>query len=136
MTCSSRIERQRLFLFLGSLTWAITAIAQDIVTPRPRPEPTAEQREIQSLVRPRIHCVAVYPEDAAAAKQEGWVRLELTISSEGEPLTPRIVDSSPPDIFDAAALEAASKCRFEPQITDGEAVPLEGVLFDAVFRLE
>lgn len=106
------------------------------IEPRPRPEPTAEQREMSRWLKPRNRCAPVYPVSAVAAKQEGWVRLVLTISSGGEPVAIGVADSSPPGMFETAAIEGASKCRFEPKVVDGRAVPIEGVPFDIIFQLE
>ncbi len=91
--------------------------AQEVIEPRPIPELATEQRDIQEFVQPRNHCVPVYPKPLADLGQEGWVLLELTISTTGEPVSPRVFDASPPEIFNEAGLEAVSKCRFEPPLS-------------------
>lgn len=101
---------------------------------RARPELSADQREISGSVKPMNHCVPVYPEAAGAAKMEGWVIVEFTVSADGIPTEGRVVDASPPDIFDAAALEFLSRCRLER--IDGEAVETQGVRWSVTFELE
>ena len=76
-----------------------------------------------------------YPESAATSKQEGWVRVEFTISWDGSVLSPHVVDSSPDDTFDAVSLDAISKCRFERRIVNGMPVEIESAIFDFVFEL-
>ena len=110
-------------------------MAQEVVEPRPIPEPTAEQREINRSVRPRNHCVTRYPDAAAAIRQEGWVIIEFTISADGLPIDSSVLDSSPAEIFDAAALEALATCRFEPKIVEGEATEIVGAHFRVLFEL-
>ncbi len=63
-------------------------------------------------------CAPVYPEEALARGQEGWVLIEFSISTEGRVVNSTVIDSSPPEIFDASALEGMSKCRFSPKTSD------------------
>lgn len=108
-------------------------LAQEAVEPRTPPEPSAEQRAINESVRAVNRCPPIYPTAAAAIRQEGWVIVEFTVSEEGVPTDSRILDSSPPDIFDASAMEALSRCRFVRIDGDyGEAV---GVQWRFVFEL-
>lgn len=104
---------------------ALAAFAQEIIEPRPIPRLAEEQREVQRFIRLANHCSATYTEAAGAIGQGGWVRVQSTISTEGEPIAPRVIDCSPAGFFEAAALEGI---RIVPRIVDGKAVPIEGAM--------
>lgn len=130
--CEALSDRRK----YSSFGQVIDSIERPVVpAPRARPALSAEQREVSELVEPISHCAAVYPEAAAAAKLEGWVRIEFVVSADGTPNRPRVIDSSPPGVFETAALAAISKCRFKPLIIDGETVHIEGALFSVSFEL-
>jgi protein TonB len=59
-----------------------------------------------------------YPRAAAARGIEGVVKLEFTVDGEGNVVAPRVITADPPGVFDAAALEALSKWKYEPRGTD------------------
>ncbi len=119
----------------SSFDQVIDSIERPILpAPRVRPELSADQREISDSVRPMNHCVPVYPEAAGAAKLEGWVIVEFTVSAEGIPTDGRVIDASPPEIFDAAALEFLLRCRLDR--IDGEVVETQGVRWPVLFELE
>jgi TonB family protein len=46
----------------------------------------------------------------------GWVELEFDISKDGEVLNPRVVESCPAGLFDASALEEASRWNYGPRL--------------------
>ena len=121
-------------LFVAILVSALPLLAQEMIEPRPLPVPTAEQRAINQSIQPRNHCPPRYPDAAAEIQQEGWVLVEFTISTEGAPIDAFVLDSSPPNIFDASALQAMSRCRFEPKVVNGEPMELRGA--NVVFRFE
>ena len=68
-----------------------------------------------------------YPRKAARSGEEGWVKIEFTITSQGEVDDPKVVASKPRRIFDRAALKAIRKWRFKPKTVDGIAVPRRAV---------
>jgi len=75
-------------------------------------------RDIVPLVR-------VDPEYPARAKQrgiEGWVEVEFTITRVGTVQDAKVLKSSPPYVFDRAALQAIRRWRYNPQIQDGKPV--------------
>lgn len=63
-----------------------------------------------------------YPRKAAQAGQEGWVKLEFTITPSGTVKDPKVVASSPRRVFDRSALKAIRKWRFKPKMLNGKAV--------------
>ena len=68
------------------------------------------------LVRP------MYPREAAMKGQEGWVKIEFTITAIGTVKDPRVVDASPPRVFNREAIRAILRWKFKPRVIDGVAV--------------
>ena len=63
-----------------------------------------------------------YPRKAARAGKEGWVKLEFTITRDGNVTDAAVVDARPRRLFDRAALRAIRKWRFKPKIKSGKPV--------------
>ncbi len=75
--------------------------------------------KIQPIVRledkkdqPLIKFFPQYPAEAAAQKIEGFVTLSFRVSKEGLVQNLKVMESSPPQIFDEVALAAVSKWTF------------------------
>jgi protein TonB len=64
----------------------------------------------------------MYPRDAAMKGQEGWVKIEFTITATGTVKNPRVVDSKPPRVFNREAIRAILKWKFKPRVVEGVAV--------------
>jgi len=73
----------------------------------------------------------IYPEHARERGVEGRVIVEYTISEEGLPVDVRIVESVPPGVFDAVAINAISQWRYIPARRTGRRV--ESPQAEAVF---
>jgi protein TonB len=65
-----------------------------------------------------------YPEAARQRRIQGWVEIEIDVGADGSVAAARIVDASPSAIFNAAALRAVSRWRFDPAQAGGEAQPV------------
>ncbi|OAH98824.1 energy transducer TonB [Methylomonas methanica] len=76
-----------------------------------------------------------YPPIAKARGIQGWVQLYISVTTEGTVSAARVVDASPKQIFDQAALEAIYGWRFKPAFKDGQAVAREATL-KVVFRIQ
>ena len=63
-----------------------------------------------------------YPRKAARAGKEGWVKLEFTITRDGNVTDASVVDARPRRVFNRAALRAIRKWRFKPKIKGGKPV--------------
>jgi periplasmic protein TonB len=64
----------------------------------------------------------VNPDYPSAAKKEGvqgFVDLQVTVSPQGAVTDARVVNSTPPDVFDKAALTAVRKWKYDPRFVDG-----------------
>ena len=64
----------------------------------------------------------MYPRDAAMKGQEGWVKVEFTITSIGTVKNTRVIDSKPPRVFNREAIRAILKWKFKQRVVDGVAV--------------
>lgn len=64
-----------------------------------------------------------YPSKALRRRLEGFVVVEFIVSREGFVLQDslKIVESSPPQVFDSAVLRSLRRWRFEPLLIEGEA---------------
>ncbi len=83
----------------------------------PRPPQTL------STLKPLKRVAPTYPREALKRGQQGYVELHITVAPTGEVISAKVVDSSPPGVFESVALKAAFKARFEPATADG--VPIE-----------
>ena len=54
--------------------------------------------------------------------QEGWVKIEFTITETGTVKSPRVIDAEPPRVFNREAIRAILKWKFKPRVVDGVAV--------------
>ncbi len=77
----------------------------------------------------------VYPEAAKAQGIEGWVRLRYDIASDGRVENLQVVESSPPGVFDAAAMAAVAQWRYRAPVTDGAPSAVSGVVSTLRFEL-
>jgi periplasmic protein TonB len=68
-----------------------------------------------------------YPARAMSRHIEGWVKIEMTVNTDGSVSNARVAASEPSGIFDDAALSAISNCRFKPKMVNGKAVAQRGV---------
>ena len=55
-----------------------------------------------------------YPAEAARRQQSGEVQVEITVGTDGSVTSARVVDATPPRIFDREALAAVKRWKFEP----------------------
>ncbi|MEE4216185.1 MAG: energy transducer TonB [Xanthomonadales bacterium] len=71
---------------------------------------------------PIVRINPIYPREAAMKGTEGWVKIEFTITEVGTVKNPRVIDASPPRIFNREATRAILKWKFKPRVIDGVAV--------------
>jgi protein TonB len=64
----------------------------------------------------------MYPREAAMRGQQGWVKIEFTITAIGTVKNPKVIDSNPPRVFNREAIRAILKWKFKPRVIDGVAV--------------
>jgi protein TonB len=101
------------------------------VAPPPRKGlPMGVDRDVTPLVRINPD----YPPRAQAQGIEGWVRVQFTVTETGTVRDAIVVAAEPRNVFDAAALEAIARWRYNPRVEGGEA--LERVGLQALLKFE
>ena len=78
----------------------------------------------------------IYPRRAQERGIEGCVMLEFSVTKVGAVKDPVVLWSIPSGIFDRAAMRSALKFKYKPQIRDGEAIEVKGVLNQITFIIE
>ncbi len=66
-----------------------------------------------------------YPEQARRRGIEGHIKLAFTITAQGRVENIRVLEASPPNVFDREARRAVSRWRFAPRMENGQAVARE-----------
>jgi len=96
-----------------------------MATPEPAPTPAAQAPAQEQYVAARsLAPLAVsYPQRALEAGQQGYVIVEFMLAADGHAGNARVVESSPPAIFDAAALQAVRRGRFDTSALGNPARP-------------
>ena len=109
----------------------------EITVPGPESEePTAHGSGlVDGEMMPVAAVTPIYPSRAAARGIEGFVLLEFTVTRTGAVRDPKVVEASPPGVFDRAAMEAALKFKYRPRVVNGTPMAVSGVLNRITFRL-
>ena len=69
-----------------------------------------------------------YPREALKEGKTGFVTVKLSVREDGSVISAIIKESSPPRIFDAAAIQAVLKWKFKPRLIDGVPVKQAGLI--------
>ena len=77
-----------------------------------------------------------YPRQAVRYGIEGSVKVQFNVDSFGAVLDPVVVESNPPGLFERASIKAVRKLIYQPPTFENEAVNVEGVQVDIVFKLQ
>lgn len=83
---------------------------------------TAEAVDVEP--KPMSQSAPQYPQRAIAKNIEGYVVLRLLINRSGAVEQVKVVDSTPPGVFEESAVSAARGWRFEPARYQGEPVKM------------
>jgi TonB family protein len=75
-----------------------------------------------------------YPNRALQTNVEGWVEISYTVLADGSVANVKIVASSPPKVFDAAASKAVGRLHYQPVLQNGSPVAV-GTMLRVVFRV-
>jgi protein TonB len=97
-----------------------------------RGSPMGVDREVTPIVRIN----PTYPPREQARGIEGWVQVQFTVTATGTVRDAIVVDSEPKSVFDAAALEAIGRWRYNPRVDGGVAVERVGLQTVIRFKLE
>lgn len=93
--------------------------------PADRPQPVVKELKLLRSVEPD------YPGEARRRQVEGSVELQFVVGSNGRVKEVEVVDSTPPGVFDAEAVAAVKRWRYDARREDG--VPVDA---QARVRLE
>jgi protein TonB len=89
--------------------------------------------------RDTIPLVRIEPDYPMRARQrgiEGWVVVQFTITPAGTIKDAKVVQASPPGVFDEAAVRAVSRWKYNPKIEGGVAVERPGIMVRLDFKLD
>ena len=106
--------------------------------PRPKFDMRGKKRGVfaDGSYVPIFKIPPIYPRRAQERGIEGCVMLEFTVTKVGSVRNPVVLWSVPNGIFDRAASRAALKFKYKPQIRDGQAIEVPGVLNQVTFIIE
>jgi len=76
---------------------------------------------------PLIRTSPLYPPRALSRKIEGKVKVLFTITKEGTVIDPKVIQATPKQTFNRAALRAIRKWKFKKKLVDGAAVSWQSV---------
>lgn len=103
---------------------------RDGLLAEPRPEPPRYRELI-----PMRYITPAYPGEALEQDLEGYVIVEFTVTESGAVQDIGVIESSPPGVFDEAALTAARRLRFEPRLVADRPVRVENVTYRFEWQL-
>lgn len=78
------------------------------------PAPAPQRPTVSNELRPISTPAPNYPREAAARRRAGSVEVEFTVGVDGSVTSSRVVNASPPRVFDREALQAINRWRFQP----------------------
>ena len=84
----------------------------------------------QRLPRPE------YPQRMLSRGLTGWVYAKYTVTEAGVVRGLRVVESSPPGVFDDAALRTVRRFRYERPTERGKAVAVDGIAVRVVYAVD
>jgi TonB family protein len=76
-----------------------------------------------------------YPRAALHQGTEGWVSLSFTVDTTGKVTNIKVLDASPPGVFNDAAVRALSRTRYKPVLNNGTAIEVPARV-RLVFKME
>ena len=78
----------------------------------------------------------VYPFVAAVREIEGYVLVQFSVRPNGTVINAMIIESSPRQIFDEAALSAIRKFKFQPREIGGDAISADDIRMRFTFSMQ
>ena len=85
---------------------------------------------------PLVRINPEYPPRAQTQGIEGWVKVQYTITGTGAVTDVVVVENSPSNVFDDAAVKAVSRWRYNPKVEGAVAVERVGMQTILRFNLE
>ena len=101
------------------------ALLRAVTIAREKPEtPSAEAQPNSMESMPRFRAQAFYPEHLRRAKVSGWVLLGFDVRPDGRVADAHVIESSPPYVFDLAAVNSLMRWYYPPHAREGLMVKL------------
>ena len=100
----------------------VTPVFTPPAVSRPAPAVVSNEPKISTGVIPLERIPPKYPPRAADRHIEGWVKIEFTITTDGNVENAVVVEAEPAEIFNDAALKAINQWTFKEKIVNGVAV--------------
>jgi TonB family protein len=75
-----------------------------------------------------------YPARALQTNLEGWVEIGYTVGADGAVKNVKVLNASPPKVFEASASKAVSHLRYQPVVQGGKAIAV-GTQVRIVYRV-
>lgn len=100
---------------------------QPVSRPAPAPAVVNTEPRISTGVVPLERVPPKYPARAASRHIEGWVKIEFTITTDGDVENAVVVEAEPAEVFDEAALKAINQWKFKEKMVNGVAVEQRAV---------
>ena len=94
--------------------------------------PSGDVVDIEIVKTPKLK----YPRRAQRLNVEGYVLLGFDLSTDGEILDLRVIESQPRLVFDKSAMKFVSGFEFAVPEEDGNTVPATNISFRVRFRLK
>jgi protein TonB len=94
-----------------------------VQTPAPAPAPAVATPAPAPVMTPAQllkSAAPSYPPDAYRSRQQGWVEVSFTITTEGKVANAKVSSSQPTRVFDQAALDAVRRWTFKPRMVNGQ----------------
>jgi protein TonB len=90
--------------------------------PRSTANSNIDVAALAAQLKPTRHTPPEYPTKALDDRVNGAVTIEFVVDSTGATRDARIVEATPPGVFDKAAIAAVKRWRYEPLVVNGKPV--------------
>lgn len=85
---------------------------------------------------PLVQVAPTYPQRAQQHGVEGYVVVQFDVDPQGLVVNAHVLYAEPAGYFEAAALRALERYRYQPKVVDGNARPMRGLQQKLTFTLE
>jgi protein TonB len=111
-----------------------TPVQRTSFTPSGSLRPTGMRMRPDGDAIPIVRPAPEYPQAQITRGTEGWVRVRFTITEAGTVKDATVVAAEPERVFDAAALKAIARWRYNPRVENG--MPVARVGLETVIRFD
>lgn len=108
----------------ASVQISLSPSLNNLAAPAPAPTPPAPVISVDTNPTVLSQVPPRYPQRALRRRQQGQVLVEFTVTEAGsvQPDSIKIIESTPPGVFDKTVLRALPRWRFKTRIQDGKPV--------------